>query len=109
MGHTLQPGVAVAAAIGVAHLRELTFEGALAFRPERFLDRKYSPFEFLPYGGGARRCLGAPLASYELRLIVGALLAGRRLRLASQRPDRGRVRAANVGPAHGVRVIVEAP
>jgi hypothetical protein len=30
-----------------------------------------------------------------------------RLRLASPRPDRGKVRAANVGPAHGVKLVVE--
>src|SRR6185295_14269434 len=29
------------------------------FRPERFLERKFNTGEFLPFGGGARRCLGA--------------------------------------------------
>jgi len=107
LGYTLPPGTAVAAAIGVAHFREDTYPEPLAYRPERFLERKYSPFEFIPFGGGARRCLGAPLATYEMRLVVGALLAARPLRLASLRPDPGKVRAANVGPAHGVRVVVE--
>src|SRR5262249_21633267 len=29
------------------------------FRPERFLEKNYSATEFLPFGGGSRRCLGA--------------------------------------------------
>ena len=28
------------------------------FRPERFFNKKPSPFEFIAFGGGARRCVG---------------------------------------------------
>jgi cytochrome P450 family 110 len=61
----------------------------------------------VPYGGGARRCLGAAMASYEMKLVIAGLLRRFRLRLASLRPDNGTVRAANVGPARGVKMIVE--
>ncbi|MFN6127676.1 MAG: cytochrome P450 [Planctomycetota bacterium] len=37
-----------------------------AFRPERFLERNYSPFEYLPFSGGHRRCIGAAFAAYEM-------------------------------------------
>lgn len=106
-GYTLPAGTGVAAAIGVAHFREEVYPEPLRFRPERFLERSYSPFEFLPFGGGARRCLGAAMATHEMKLVLGALLGRFRLRLESLRPDRGRVRAANAGPAHGVRMVVE--
>jgi cytochrome P450 len=79
----------------------------LKFRPERFLERQFSPFEFLPYGGGARRCLGAAMAGYEIRLVLGTLLRKLKFRAASPKPDNGKVRAANTGPSHGARVIVE--
>jgi hypothetical protein len=75
-----------------------------AFKPERFLGRKFSHFDYVPYGGGARRCLGAAMASYEMRLVLGTILKRFRLRLASQKPDNGKVRAANVGPVSGVRM-----
>jgi cytochrome P450 len=107
MGYTLPAGVGVSVAIGVAHFREDLYPEPLRFRPERFLERKFTPFEFMPFGGGARRCLGAALAGYEMRLVLGTVLRRFRLRLASLRPDTGKVRAANVGPAHGVRMIVE--
>ena len=71
------------------------------------MERRVSPFELLPFGGGSRRCLGAAMASYEMRVVVGLVVGGFRLRLASLRPDPGKVRAANVGPRFGVELMVE--
>ena len=105
--YTLPAGVGVVAAIGVAHFRAQAYPEPLVFRPERFLERMPSPFEFLPYGGGARRCLGAALASYEMKLVLATLLRRFALRLASNRPEGARVRAANAGPARGVPMVVE--
>ena len=107
-GFTLPAGIAVTAAIGVAHFREEVYPEPLRFNPDRFLERKFTPFEYLPYGGGARRCIGAAMASYELRLVLGTLLRRFRLRAASSKVDEGKLRAANVGPATDVRMIVEA-
>jgi cytochrome P450 len=106
-GYTLPAGVGVGVAIGIVHFREDLYPEPLRFRPERFLERQFTPFEYVPYGGGARRCLGAALASYEMKLVLATLLRRLRLRLDSLRPDGGAVRAANVGPARGVRMIVE--
>ncbi|AYF74626.1 cytochrome P450 [Nocardia yunnanensis] len=52
------------------------------FRPERFLERRYGPFEFAPFGGGHRRCVGAALADYELRIVLATVLSSVRLRLS---------------------------
>lgn len=107
MGYTLPAGMGVTAAIGIAHFREEVYPEPMRFRPERFLERQFSPFEFLPYGGGARRCLGAAMASFEFKLVLGTLLRRFRLRLASLKPDTGKVRAANAGPKNGVKMIIE--
>jgi len=107
LGYTLPAGTGVSVAIGIAHFREDLYPDPLRFRPERFLERKFTPFEFVPFGGGARRCLGAAMAAYEMRLVLGTVLPRYRLRLASLRPDRGKARAVNAGPAHGVKMIVE--
>jgi cytochrome P450 family 110 len=107
MGYSLEPGMGVTVAIGLVHFREDIYPEPWKFLPERFLEKKFSPFEYVPYGGGARRCLGAAMASYEMRLVLGTILKRFRLRLASLKPDNGKVRAANVGPATDVRMIVE--
>lgn len=97
----------VTVGIGLVHFREDIYPDPWTFRPERFLERKFSPFEYVPFGGGARRCLGAAMANYEMRLVLGTILKRFRFRLASLKPDNGKVRAANVGPATDVRMIVE--
>ncbi len=107
MGHELPAGVGVAAGIGVAHFREQTYPDPMTFDPERFVGRRFTPFELLPFGGGARRCLGAAMASYEMRIVLATILRTVHLRLASDKPDPGKVRAATVGPAHGVAMIVQ--
>lgn len=40
------------------------------FEPEQFLDRHLKPHEFTPFGGGYRRCVGAPFAMYELKVLL---------------------------------------
>jgi cytochrome P450 len=107
MGYSLPEGAGVSAAIGVVHFREDLYPDPWQFKPERFLERKFSPFEYIPFGGGARRCLGAAMASYEMRLVLGTIMKRFRLRLSSLKPDNGKVRAANVGPASGVKMVVE--
>ncbi len=47
------------------------------------------------------------MASHELRLVLGTRLGRFRLRLGSLKPDKGKLRAANVGPATAVRMVVE--
>jgi cytochrome P450 family 135 len=45
----------------------------LAFKPERFLQHTPPPYAYLPFGGGAHRCLGASLAMLELELFLEAV------------------------------------
>src|SRR5262249_20496750 len=78
---TAPAGKAVSASTILAHRREGTYEAPARFLPSRFLERKYSPFEFLPFGGGARRCIGAAFALHEMKLVLASLLRSRRLRL----------------------------
>jgi cytochrome P450 len=44
-----------------------------AFRPERFIDGQPDGYSYIPFGGGAHRCLGAALATLELELFFEAI------------------------------------
>jgi cytochrome P450 len=44
-----------------------------AFRPERFLENPPDSYAYLPFGGGAHRCLGASLAMLELETFLEVL------------------------------------
>lgn len=73
--YSLPAGVTVAAAIYLAHHRPDAFPEPEKFRPERFLQRPPSPFEFIPFGGGVRRCIGMTLALSEMQVVLGSVLA----------------------------------
>jgi cytochrome P450 len=73
------------------------------FRPERFLEKTYSATEFLPFGGGSRRCLGAAFAEAEMAIAVGLLVSEHNLELAD-RDERSVRHNITMGPARGVRV-----
>ncbi|WP_280274276.1 cytochrome P450 [Nocardia wallacei] len=74
-GVTLAAGDTMGLALPLLHSDPAVWSEPERFRPERFLARHYGPFEFAPYGGGHRRCLGAPLADYELRIVLATLLS----------------------------------
>ncbi len=78
------------------------------FLPERFLGKSYSAAEFLPFGGGQRRCLGAAFAEAELAIALATIASGWDLELASAAPERAVRRNITMGPAGGVPVRVRA-
>jgi cytochrome P450 len=97
---------AIAISILLVHHREDVYPDPFAFRPERWLDRKPGTYEWLPFGGGTRRCLGAALAMAEQRVVLEAMV--RRLDLAASDPKAERPVNRNVTmiPARGGRVVV---
>ncbi len=106
-GHALPEGMGVMASITLAHHNPATFPEPERFRPERFLERKYSPFEYLPFGGGARRCLGAAFALYEMKVALGTLLSAHRFSLAHDRPIMPVRRNVTLAPEDGVPLRYE--
>lgn len=103
LGHALPAGTTAVASMVIAHADPALYPDPGRFRPERFLERRYAPSEYLPFGGGARRCAGAAYAAYEIKVTAGTLLAAHRFELdGAERPRRYTV---TIGPARGVRLI----
>lgn len=74
-GHAVAPGQSVAVSTTLLHTRPDVWTDPLRFRPERFVERKYTPFEYAPFGGGVRRCIGAAFGAYQMRIVLGTVLA----------------------------------
>jgi cytochrome P450 family 135 len=105
-GHLLPAGVTVVPAIHLVHRRPDLYPEPAAFRPERFLGRKPGTYEWLPFGGGMRRCLGASFAQFEMAVVVRRILAQAELAPASPRPERIKRRAFTLVPDRGAPAIL---
>lgn len=105
-GYRLGAGTLVAASIIGVQGSE-AFDDPERFRPERFLDHPAPPYALIPFGGGARRCLGASFALLEMREVLRAVLQRVELRAPIASPERPtRWRRFTTVPARGARVIV---
>jgi len=105
LGREFSAGTLFLGCIFLTHQRAEIYSDPSAFRPERFLERKFSPYEFVPFGGGARRCVGAALAQYEMKLAIATLLRSYSFKLASDKPEIAKRRGVTLAPANGVPMI----
>jgi cytochrome P450 family 110 len=104
MGHALPAGVGVGVGIGAIHQDPSLYPEPDKFRPERFIARQYSAFEFLPFGGGHRRCLGAALSDYEMRIVLATIVTRWQYEITGEEQEpRHNI---GTGPKHGVRMRV---
>lgn len=109
LGEYLLPiGMAVAPATVLAHHNPSTYTEPELFRPERFIERSYSAFEYMPFGGGHRRCIGAAFASYEMAIVLGTILKQYQLELVDSKPVVPKRRNVTIGPSTGVPIRVVA-
>jgi cytochrome P450 len=108
-GREYPAGVVLCPCSYLVHRREELYPEPEHFRPERFLERKFGPHEWVPFGGGNRVCVGMPFALYEMKVLLATLLS----QVRPTRPPGARSRARRygivLGPDDGGRIIVPGP
>jgi cytochrome P450 len=105
-GRTLPAGVHVAACLWLALRREDLWPDAGAFRPERWLEGPPpNPMAWIPFGGGVRRCAGAPFAEMEMREVLRAA-ADLTIRPVRPEPERAQRSMLVVTPHRGGEVLI---
>jgi pentalenene oxygenase len=62
------------------HRKPEYFTDPERFEPDRWLEGEPAPFAYIPFGGGARRCIGDEFALRETTIVLETLL--RRYRFA---------------------------
>ena len=107
MGFDLEPETILVGCIYLLHQRQDLYPEPRQFRPERFLERQFSPYEFMPFGAGARRCIGAAFAQYEMKLVLASILRYYDLELAEQKPERPERRGVILAPGRGVKMVMK--
>jgi cytochrome P450 len=88
------------------HHRDDVYPDPFAFRPERWEGHKPGTYEWIPFGGGIRRCLGASLAMAEQRVVLRAMAARLDLECDDPEPEHAIHRNVTMIPARGARVVV---
>lgn len=106
-GYQLEPGTIVMGSIYLAHHREDTYPEHEKFRPERFLEKQFSPYEFLPFGGGSRRCIGLAFAQMEMKLILAKVLKTWSMKLVNTQEIKPQRRGLVTGPSSPIILEIQ--
>jgi len=110
-GWTIPVDVAILVDAYGVHNDPETYPEPRVFRPERFLDDPPDGYSFLPFGGGAHRCLGASLALLEIKIVLREILTRVELVPVSSELARPVPRGPTFAPRGGaqVRVLAKRP
>jgi cytochrome P450 family 110 len=106
-GQEIPPETVVLGSIYSTHQRKDLYPQAHEFKPERFLERQFSPFEFLPFGGGARRCIGSAFAMLELKLALAKIVSRWDLELVDKRDIHAKRRGLVTAPERPIELLVK--
>src|SRR6202007_2999029 len=99
-------GVVLCPCSCLVHRREDLYPDPEPVPPPRFLERRFGPHEWFPFGGGNRVCLGMPFALYEMKVLLATLFS--QVRLARPAGARSQARRYGIvlGPDGRARLIV---
>ncbi len=100
-GYHLPAGVMVVPGVGLVHADDRIYPDAERFDPDRMVGATLSPTTWLPFGGGARRCLGATFAMAEMRVVLREVLRRVELVPTGAGGERQRVKHVILTPDRG--------
>jgi cytochrome P450 len=104
----LPAGADVTPCIHLVHRDPAIYPEPDAFRPERFLGARPSPFEYLPFGGGGRMCVGASFSTFLVKNVLARVLQRADLELLGERRQRPTLAGIALFPAGGTPVRLRA-
>jgi len=103
-GRELPAGATVVAPTSLVHRDPRGFRDPDRFEPERWLADITPSWPYFPFGGGARRCVGEPLAHAEIETVVPAVLRTVKLTPLAPEPERMVQRATVLVPQRSLMV-----
>ncbi|MCU1642417.1 MAG: putative cytochrome [Nocardia sp.] len=103
---TLPKGQNIVVSIRLMHDNEELFPNARAFDPDRFVGLRPGTFSWIPFGGGARRCIGAAFATMEMNIVLRTLLRDFTLEPTDAPDERTHFRGVALVPAKKGRAVV---
>lgn len=106
MGYEFAAGTQLTPCIYLTHQREDIYPEPKKFKPERFLERQFSPYEYIPFGGSNRRCLGMAFAMFEMKLVLATIMSQWQMDIAEHKPVQPVRRGITLAPSGGVKMTI---
>jgi cytochrome P450 len=106
-GLTVPSGTMIVPHITLVHRRPDLYADPLTFHPERFLDTRAGAYTWIPFGGGARRCLGAAFSLIEMRIVLRTILRNAQLLPSDKPSERISRRTVTIVPARGGTITLK--
>lgn len=101
-GVPLKPSSLVIFSQFITHRNEQLFPSASQFQPDRWNTIRPGSYEYLPFGGGARLCLGAQLAMSILHTALPMILSKIGLQVIPGTSINGRVISTMLSPESSI-------
>ena len=99
-------GDSIAVSIAQIHENADVFADPDRFDPRRYLDAKPPAFGWIPFGGGARRCVGAVFANMEMDVVLRTVLRDFTIETTTAPDERRHCRGVAYTPKEGGRIAV---
>jgi cytochrome P450 len=103
--YTIPAGTIVAPCVYLMHRRADVYPKPLSFEPERFLENQAATYTWIPFGGGARRCVAVVFAQLEMKQVIRTVLNEVELSAAAVRSEGVTRSSVSFAPDGGARVI----
>jgi cytochrome P450 family 138 len=103
---TVPKGMNVLVSIALIHDDESVFPNPRVFDPTRFTGTRPDLYQWIPFGGGTRRCLGAAFATMEMSVVLRTILRDYTLVPTDEPDERWHSRGVASAPAKGGLAVV---
>jgi cytochrome P450 len=99
-------GYSMIVSIGQIHDNPDVFPDPDRFDPQRYIGTKPSAFAWIPFGGGARRCVGAAFANMEMDVVLRTVLRHFTIETTDAPGEQWYCRGVTYTPKDGGRIVV---
>jgi cytochrome P450 len=99
-------GSSILVSIGRMHANPEAFPEPDSFDPQRFIGAKPSSFAWIPFGGGARRCVGAVFANMEMDVVLRTVLRHFTIETTTAPGEKYHSRGVAYTPKDGGKIVV---
>jgi cytochrome P450 len=99
-------GDSIIVSIAQIHDNPEVFPDPDRFDPQRYIGNKPPAFAWIPFGGGARRCVGAAFANMEMDVVLRTVLRHFTIETTTEPGEQWHSRGVAFTPKDGGRIVV---